>query len=127
MNTLLRADLLRRSGGYCEVGGERFRDSWAAHHRQLRSHQGQDSLENLLAVCHQHHNIGTRSIHLQPTISIFSGWIVPSHLDPAEVPIRLHARAMWDYDMALDSLLIYDGPWYLIRGTEYVHHTKETE
>jgi hypothetical protein len=126
VRSLLRADLLRRSGGYCEVGGERFRDTWAVHHRQLRSHQGKDVLENLMAVCHGHHNLATRSIHLQPTISVFSGWIVPSHLDPAQVPIRLHARAMSDDSLTLDSLLVFNGPWYLIRGTEYVHYEKET-
>lgn len=79
--------LLRgRSNGLCEMDGRsRATD---AQHRKNRSQGGLWAVENLLHVCracHQH-------IHANPTAAMEQGWTVPSHRDPAGVPVWLAGR-----------------------------------
>jgi hypothetical protein len=78
----------RRSGGVCEIDGERPADH--LHHRKLRRH-GDHRISNALHICAWHHDV----IHARAgggTIarSYELGWLVPAHLDPAEVPAVLH-------------------------------------
>lgn len=87
-----RKALLERSMGYCEVGGEPLGDRWAVHHRKLRKHGGDNRLSNLLVVCHDHHNLATRSIHLRPATAYASGWLVESSKEPSEVLAKIHGK-----------------------------------
>lgn len=88
MNKALRAQLWWRSEGYCERCGTNIEQhDFAAHHRKLRSQGGKDDIQNLVAVCHQCHNLGTKSIHLNPKHSYLTGWMVHGWDDPANVVI----------------------------------------
>lgn len=80
--------VLERAGNYCEACGKVGSD-FALHHRKLRSQGGEDAIENLIAVHHKCHNMGTDSIHLNPKRAIENGWIVPSWADPATYPLVL--------------------------------------
>lgn len=58
----LKMALFRRSGGFCEAwkGNEMCCApitwySFEPHHKKSRAHGGQDTLQNLLAVCHGCH------------------------------------------------------------------------
>jgi len=87
MDKRLRALVFERSEGYCEFCCGSLPDSWAIHHRQLRSQGGKDVPENLVAVHHECHNLATGSIHLNPSMAKDRGYIVPSWDDPEQVPI----------------------------------------
>lgn len=78
-----------RCGGYCEKCGWPLSESWAAHHRQLRSQGGADDASNLLAVCHGCHNGNTDSIHLNPDFSYELGYLVRSWDHPKKAAVRL--------------------------------------
>ena len=78
-----------RCSGYCEKCGWPLGDNWAAHHRKLRKHGGPDTASNLLAVCHQCHNLGTDSIHLNPDFSYSLGYLVESWNHPKLVALAL--------------------------------------
>lgn len=80
--------VLERAGNYCEVCGKVGSD-FALHHRKLRSQGGKDEPSNLIAVHHVCHNLGTNSIHLNPSRSMKNGWIVPGYAEPTEFPITL--------------------------------------
>lgn len=80
--------VLERAGNYCEKCGKVGQDL-ALHHRKLKSQGGQDAVENLIAVHHECHNMGTKAIHMNPKESIENGWIVPSWAEPAEYPLIL--------------------------------------
>lgn len=88
MNKALRSQLYWRSKGYCEKCGTWIQqDNFAAHHRKLRSAGGKDHIQNLVALCHDCHNLGSDSIHLNPEIHYKLGWIVHGWQDPASVAI----------------------------------------
>lgn len=87
MDKRLRALVFERSGGYCEFCCRSLSDSWALHHRQLKSQGGKDVPENLVAVHHECHNLGTNSIHLNPKMAKERGYIVPSWDNPEHVAI----------------------------------------
>lgn len=76
-----------RSQGCCEVCGLPG-ESMALHHRKLKSRGGKDCASNLIAVHHQCHNLGTRSIHLNPAVAEQNGWMVGSWQEPHEVPMK---------------------------------------
>jgi hypothetical protein len=94
----IRATLIQRSGGRCEVSGERFTgpDGWSVHHRQPRGMGGTRNprihdLTNLLAVTGD----GTRGVHgwieSHRDLAREHGWLVPWPLDPATIPLTLHS------------------------------------
>jgi len=88
MNKQLRAQLWWRSEGYCEKCGCYIdQHQFAAHHRMLRSQGGKDDITNLVALCHQCHNLGTKSVHLNPEESYKMGWMVHNWHNPADVLI----------------------------------------
>jgi 5-methylcytosine-specific restriction endonuclease McrA len=53
----LRRNILERDGWRCQKCGART--NLEVHHGQFRSHQGDDSEDNLITVCHSCH----RTIH----------------------------------------------------------------
>lgn len=76
--------LEQRSGGFCEAcGRRRLEYNSHRHHRRLRSQGGKDTLDNLVIICRECHQL----IHEQPKQSIAEGFIVPSWALPAQVPI----------------------------------------
>lgn len=79
---LLRA----RSGGECELHGGH--SATEAHHRQNRSQGGQWDVANLMHLCHDAHVFVT----VNPQAAREQGWAVPSHRDPAQVPVWLAGR-----------------------------------
>lgn len=88
MNKQLRAQLWWRCQGYCEKCETHIdQNNFAAHHRQLRSQGGKDDIQNLVALCHNCHNLGTKSIHLNPKHSYLTGWMVHGWQNPASVLI----------------------------------------
>jgi len=87
-----RALVLKRSMGYCEVGGELLTDAVAIHHRKLRSQLGHDEPSNLLAVCHDHHNLGDDAIHLNVAKALENGWLLASWQTPLEAQALIHGR-----------------------------------
>lgn len=80
--TLLREQVLSRCKGYCEKCGIGLPENFALHHRKLKSRGGKDTLDNLIALHHECHNLGTNSVHLNVKTATENGWIVPTHADP---------------------------------------------
>ena len=78
-----------RAAGYCEVCGGTAQEGMALHHRKLKSRGGKDSAANLISVHHKCHNLGTKSIHLNPAWAEQNGYMVPSWQEPQETPISL--------------------------------------
>lgn len=78
-----------RQGGYCVVCGWPLTGSDALHHRKLRKHGGKDVASNFLLLHHACHNLGTGSVHLNPSLSYERGWLVPSWAEPSEWPLTL--------------------------------------
>ena len=89
MNNALREQVFERCNGYCEKCGQSLPESWALHHRKLRSQGGKDVVENFVALHHACHNMGTNAVHLNPADAIRNGFIVPSWGDPASVSVTL--------------------------------------
>jgi hypothetical protein len=87
MDKKLREALFQRSGGYCELCGGVLPESWALHHRKLKSQGGKDELSNIVALHHECHNLGTDSVHLNPAKAVSMGFIVPSWDTPEDVLI----------------------------------------
>jgi hypothetical protein len=79
--------VINRSKGYCEFCG----GAGAAcfHHRKLKSRGGKDSVSNLVHLHHRCHNLGTKSVHLNPKIATELGFMVSAWADPAEVAVTL--------------------------------------
>jgi len=75
-----------RAGYYCETCGGPALESMALHHRKLKSRGGKDSVSNLIRVHHECHNLGTNSIHKNPSIATDKGWMVSSWADPEAEP-----------------------------------------
>lgn len=85
-----RERIFTRAGGYCErCGGGMVFETFAAHHRLLRSQGGTDSLSNLMAVHHSCHNGDTKAIHAQPHTAYNEGWLVRGGHDPRLTSMRL--------------------------------------
>ncbi|WP_415171578.1 HNH endonuclease [Nocardioides sp.] len=92
MDSDLRESIYARAGGNCDRCGVAMHpDAWECHHRKLRSRGGEDSHENLVALCPGCH----RWVHREPIIATAHGLIVPSWADPAERPVLRHGRAFW--------------------------------
>lgn len=86
----VRELLFERCGGYCEKCGRSLqKDSWAAHHRLLRTHGGKGIAENGLACHHSCHNGATDSIHKNPKVAYEMGWLVKSWDNPATARLTL--------------------------------------
>lgn len=92
--TINRKALYERCKGMCEFCGGVLPESWAAHHRKLRSQGGKDDIENVVALHHECHNLGTNSVHLNPQRSYADGFMVHSWADPKTTPLNL-ARHWW--------------------------------
>jgi len=92
--TIDRRTLYKRCKGMCEFCGGDLPESWAAHHRKLRSQGGKDTLDNIVALHHECHNLGTKSVHLNPKKSYENGFMVHSWETPHETPLNLIHR-MW--------------------------------
>jgi hypothetical protein len=84
-----REKLYKRCQGLCEKCGISLPDSFAAHHRKLRSQGGKDTLDNAVALHHECHNLGTKSVHLNPKVSYENGFMVHSWDNPQEVPVLI--------------------------------------
>ena len=85
----LREQVFARSQGYCEKCGNSLFESFALHHRKLKSRGGKDTVENLLALHHECHNFGTDAVHFNVALAEKHGWIVSSYADPADVSVTL--------------------------------------
>jgi len=77
-----------RANGYCEVCGKPEQASMALHHRKLKSRGGQDTVSNLIRICHKCHNRGTKSIHMNPMDAESKGWMVGSWQEPEVAPFK---------------------------------------
>lgn len=86
---VVRALVWARARGYCEKCGSQLGDSWALHHRKLKSRGGEDTVENFLALHHECHNLGTDSVHNNPSMASDTGHMVHSWENPAECPVTL--------------------------------------
>ena len=75
-----------RAGNYCETCGGLALSSMALHHRKLKSRGGKDSASNLIRVHHECHNLGTSSIHANPSMATDKGWMVSSWSDSETEP-----------------------------------------
>jgi hypothetical protein len=84
-----RKALYERCKGYCEKCGGALPEGWAAHHRKLRSQGGKDTLDNVVALHHECHNLGTKSVHLNPKQSYEDGFMVHSWDKPLETPVKI--------------------------------------
>lgn len=89
----MRTAIFERQGGWCYWCGLPLGENEALHHRRLRSQGGQDTIENLVLVHHKCHNLGSRSIHLNPGQAAARGFICRAGMEPAETPLRIHGGA----------------------------------
>lgn len=86
--------VLERAEGSCEhCGCIRPGGRHSLHHRLLRSQGGQDTIENLMVVTPEHHNVAPGSIHQEVARSIDLGHIVEAGKDPADVLVRYYSWA----------------------------------
>lgn len=84
----VRTAAFLRAAGRCDRCGVGITpETFEAHHRQLRSQGGADTLANLVALCRGCHVPG---VHAHPKESRLTGFIVPSHGDPATTPVLRH-------------------------------------
>lgn len=85
----LREIVYARSKGYCEKCGNQLPESWALHHRKLKSRGGKDEVSNFVALHHGCHNLDTDSVHLNPARADRLGLMVPTWQDSWECPLTL--------------------------------------
>lgn len=85
----LRELILARCKGYCEFCGLALSENFALHHRKLRSRGGKDTIDNLVALHHECHNLGTNSVHMNIKKATDTGHIVPTRQNPFEYPLHL--------------------------------------
>lgn len=86
----LRELVWDRCAGYCEKCGVPLsREMFALHHRKLKSRGGKDTIENLVALHHYCHVMGTNSVHMNPTQGTLDGFMVASWDDPLAVPVTI--------------------------------------
>jgi hypothetical protein len=81
--------VLARCQNYCEKCGNGLPNTFALHHRKLKSRGGKDELDNLVALHHECHNLGTSSVHLNIKAATNLGLIVPQYATPSEFPLTL--------------------------------------
>lgn len=96
----LRPALAERCQGECERCGRPLAvcgDGYVfdAHHRQLRSRGGQDSLSAVVAVHHLCHVLEPGSIHQEVARATAEGFIVHAADIPATVPLLYKGRWSW--------------------------------
>jgi len=108
MDKKIVAIVQERAGSYCEACGGAAEESMALHHRKLKSRGGKDTAANLINVHHKCHNLGTKSIHLNPEWAESKGFMVPSWKNPEEWPISLPSGGF--------ALLLDDGSKKLLEG-----------
>lgn len=95
----MRALVLERCGGYCEVSGYPLGDRVEVHHRRPGGHggtrrAGQHNVTNLLALLPEVHNMAPTSVHGSPAWSRPRGYLLSNSVpDPAAVPVQLYGRA----------------------------------
>lgn len=89
MNKEVVEIVARRAGNYCEACGGVAQESMALHHRKLKSRGGKDTAANLIRVHHKCHNLGTASIHSNPTWATEKGFMVSSWQEPEQAPMVL--------------------------------------
>ena len=90
MDRLLRAAVLGRAGGVCDICGIPLPvDDWECHHRRLRSQGGKDEPVNLLAL---HHSCHQRA-HGNRDWARERGYIVHRGTVPAQRPVWRHGAA----------------------------------
>jgi hypothetical protein len=85
----MRDIVYARCKGYCEKCGNALPESWALHHRKLKSRGGKDEVCNLVALHHGCHNLDTDSVHGNPCWADQIGLMVGSWQDPNECPLTL--------------------------------------
>jgi len=85
----LRELVLARCEGYCEKCGYGLPESFALHHRKLKSRGGKDTVENLIALHHGCHNGNTDAVHFNIALSESTGHIVSTHAEPSNIPLTL--------------------------------------
>ena len=85
----LRETVLARCKGYCEFCGKVLTDNFALHHRKFKSRGGKDEINNLIALHHECHNLGTFSVHMNIKKATESGHVVSRHAEPSDIPLRL--------------------------------------
>jgi hypothetical protein len=107
----LRALVLKRCKGYCEKCGRALNNDFALHHRKLRSAGGKDAVENFLALHHECHNLGTKSVHLNPKDSMEKGYIVSRYREPLACPLMLPDGS--------SVILTEEGTYLLIKEGEH--------
>lgn len=79
-----RPVIYERAHGMCErCGTGIWFTTYEAHHRKLRSRGGDDSPENLAALCSRCHS----HVHANPAEATRDGFMVPSWADPKDIPI----------------------------------------
>jgi hypothetical protein len=87
--TALREAVLARCQNYCELCGNALTDTFALHHRKLKSRGGKDTIDNLVALHHACHNMGNNAVHLNVQKATVSGHMVPTYATPSEYPLHL--------------------------------------
>lgn len=109
----LRAVAVARANGRCESCEVPLDiNNFALHHRKLKSRGGKDEISNVIAVHHYCHNMGTNSIHMNPTEATRRGLMVNSWDNPEEIPIIL--------DSGRTVLLTLDGDYQVTEdGNEW--------
>ena len=85
----MRDMVYARCKGYCEKCGNALPQSWALHHRKLKSRGGKDEVCNLVALHHGCHNLDTDSVHGNPCWADQIGLMVGSWQEPNECPLTL--------------------------------------
>jgi hypothetical protein len=84
----LREAVFTRSGGLCELCGERLQPGWEWHHRKRRSQGGEDSVSNGLAL----HVLCHKRVHGHVAWSESVGALVRSTANPSRVRLALHGE-----------------------------------
>lgn len=102
--TKLRDAIYERAGGLCDCCGQWMDpDAFDAHHRQLRSRGGKDTIGNLVALRHECHMLA----HQHPMRATERGLMVPSWVNPATVPVRRYDGHLylphWTWDPAKET------------------------
>lgn len=111
----IRAQLLERSNGFCEVSGIPLDpDSFDAHHRRNKGMGGTgrldtDTLPNLLALDPVVHNLGPNSVHGRRTWSDAKGYLVPKHVNDAGLVAVWLRQSRWVWLLPEKDK---DGEWY---------------
>lgn len=95
----VRAQLLERCGGYCEVSAQPLDpDTFDVHHRRLKGMGGTSradvhDLDNLLALAPFVHNLSPDSVHGAPAWSRPRGYLLSKNVNhPGSHPVLLQGE-----------------------------------